>query len=133
MVHPVLAQGSQFAVARCAQSNALRNARPMADRLEHHPPADHELHRLAELSRGRRGERRLGPGKELASEPRAQKFRDDADVFFRYAQHLRKHVAMVDDALRRFVQRKRGSIPDGDRCMQLDRVVSFGRQVVRLV
>src|ERR1700675_3689201 len=72
MVHPILAQGSQFSVARGAQPNALRNARSMPHGLKHHPPADHQLHRLCALLGGCPRGRRLGPGKQLAPEARAQ-------------------------------------------------------------
>ena len=110
----LFAQGSQPSVARCTQPNALHNARSVPHRLKHHPPADHQLHGLAELTRGGRRKRRLCPRKELAPEARAQELRDDPDLVLRDAQHLGDHVAMVDDALCRFVQSKRHAVPDGD-------------------
>ncbi len=79
----------------------------MSDALEHHPAAHHQLHRPAELPRGGRRERRLGPGPQLAAEARAQEFRDDPDVVLRHAQHLCEHVAVVDHPLRGLVQRER--------------------------
>ena len=70
----------------------------MADRLEHHLAAEHELDRLAELPRRRRGERAMRPGPQLAAETRADELGDDADVLFRQAEHLREHAAHVEDA-----------------------------------
>jgi hypothetical protein len=64
----------------------------MTDRLEHHLAADHELDRLAQLPRRRGGERTMRPRPKLAAETRADELRDDADVLFRQAEHLREHA-----------------------------------------
>ena len=92
----------------------------MADRLEHHLAAEHELDRLAELPRRRGGERAMRPGPQLAAETRADELRDDADVLFRQAEHLREHAPQVDDALRLLVERQHRAVPDRGRRVQLD-------------
>src|SRR5207248_8852664 len=97
-------------VGRGAQPHTLLSARAVADRLEHHFPADDDFHGLAELPRRRGGERTLRPRKKLAAETRAYEFCDDADVLFWQAEHLREHAPQVEDALRRLVQRQRRSL-----------------------
>src|SRR6266581_8967040 len=99
-------EGDEFAVRSCAQPHALLGARAMTDRLEHHLAADDEFHRLAQLPRGGGGERTLRPWKQLAAETRADELRDDADVLFGQAEHLRENATEVKDSLRGLVERQ---------------------------
>ena len=72
----VVANGSELAVRRCAQANALLGARTMADIGKHHAPVDAELHRPVQLARSRSSQRRLRPRRKLAAESGADKARD---------------------------------------------------------
>src|SRR6267378_8077008 len=105
----------------------------MTHRLEHHLAAEHNSYRLAQLPRGCGGERTLRPWPQLAAETRADELRDDADVLFRQAEHLREYSPKVDYSLRRFVEGQGRAIPDCRGRVQLDRVVRFGRRDVGLV
>ena len=56
VVDVIVLERDELALRRGAEPHTLLSARTMTDRLEHHLAADHELHRLAELPRRRRGQ-----------------------------------------------------------------------------
>ena len=51
VVDVVVLERDELAVGRRAEPHSLLGARPMADGLEHHLAADHELDRLAQLKK----------------------------------------------------------------------------------
>ena len=67
-VDVVVPQARQPPVALGAEADALRDRRPLADGMEHHRAAQHQLHRPAELPCRGRGERRMRPGEQLVAE-----------------------------------------------------------------
>ena len=75
----------------------------------------------------------MRPWPELAAETGANKFRDDAHVFFRQTEHLREDAPEVEDRLRFLIERQHCAIPDCDRRLQLDGVVRLGRRDISLV
>ena len=75
----------------------------------------------------------MRPRPQLAAETGAEELRDDADILLRQAEHLREDAAIVDDALRRLVERQLRAVPDRRRRMQLDRIVRLGRRDVGLI
>ena len=105
----------------------------MTDGLEHHPAAEHELHRPAQLARRRRGERQCVHGNSLPPKPEPRNFEMTRTFSFGRPNICASTLALVDHALRRLVQRQRRAVPDRDRRVQLDRVVGLGRRDVGLV
>ena len=72
----------------------------MTDGLEHHLPAEHEFHRLAQLPRRGGSEGTMRPWKELTAETRTDELGDDPDILLRQTEHLREYAPAVDDSLR---------------------------------
>src|ERR671931_199320 len=105
----------------------------MTDRLEHHFAAEHQFHRLAQLSRRGRGERTVRPWPQLVAKARAHKLRNHPDVFLRQAEHLSEDTSEVDDSLRRLIQREGRTLPDRGGGVYLERVMGLGRRDVGLV
>ena len=77
MVDIIVLERDKFAVRSRAKPHALLCARPVTDGLEHHLPAQHEFHRLAQLPRRCGCKRRVRPWKQLVAETRADELGDD--------------------------------------------------------
>ena len=88
MIGVVVLQRGKAPVRIGTQTHALHGYGAVADVHEHLLAGDDDFHRLTELSRGGRGERRLRPRPQFSAESRTQIARDDANVLDRNAEHL---------------------------------------------
>ena len=95
----IVLKREELSVRARTQSYTLLRARTMADGLEHHFAANHDLDRLSKLPRRCGRERTVGPWPQLATEARAKEFCHYADVLLRQAEHLRKHASSVEKGL----------------------------------
>ena len=95
--------------------------------MEHHRPAQHQLYRPAKFDRRRRGQRGLRPRPQLRAKSRTDELSDHPHLVPRQTEHVGKHVAMVHDTLRGFVERELVAIPDRYGRMRLDRIMGLWR------
>src|SRR5262245_5906269 len=68
LIDVIVPQRDQFALRRCADTDALLGARPMTDCVEHHLAGEYQSHRPAELPRCSGGERTHRPWPQFAAE-----------------------------------------------------------------
>src|SRR5262245_37694381 len=68
LIDVIVLQRDQFALWRCADTDALLGARPMTDGVEHHLAGEYQSHRPAELPRCSGGERTQRPWPQFAAE-----------------------------------------------------------------
>src|SRR5688572_20669222 len=99
MVDVVVLERNKLPVFGGTEPHTLLGARTMTNALEHHLAADDKFDRLAQLARGRDGERAMCPWPQLAAETGANKLGDDTDILAWQPEHLREDTSKVEDAL----------------------------------
>ncbi len=129
----VLMEADELAVFGGTDADVLLGLGAMADGSEHEAAGYVDFDRTHELTAGHGGERRLGPGEELAAEAGAEEAGDDLDIFVGYAEHLGHDVLVVDDALGGLVEGESLAVPDGDGGVHLHGIVGFRRGDVDLI
>src|SRR5262249_40176683 len=132
-VNVIVLQRDKLAIGSGAKAHALLRAGAMADGLKHHLATDDELDGLAKLSCRGGCQRTVGPRKQFAAKAGTDEFCDDTNIFLRQSEHLGKHALQVEDALRRFVERKLRAFPNRGGGMQLEGIVRFGGRDVGLI
>ena len=130
---PVVHDGREAAVARCAERDALDRVRAVADAVIHLAPRQHQLDRPPRHAGAERRQRHMRPGAQARAEGAADEGRDDADVLRRNAEHGGDLVGHVMHPLRLVPQGQAIAVPGRDGGVHLDRVVVLARDHVGLV
>ena len=132
MIDGFVQKRNERSITLSGHAHALLRSSPVSGRLEVLLASQYDFHGSPEFVGGSRGERCVRPRPQFPAEAGAEELRDDADVLATNTKHRAKNPSAIVDGLARLVECELVVVPDRDRCVEFDGIVSLNGSGVRL-